>query len=228
MIFNHHDPDTPADHAYFKRAAARLAMLCAGEGLCADRKLLVLLNVERRGALVDGELDLLFAALCASGMRNFDLVAVRVVLPTDAPPPPRDGEEGEEGDGNEEGADGGRAGGVRGAGAGAAPEGGGGAGSTPVVVRDRAVAGADAGLRQRMEVHTMRCTCPVHTASCKRSLVGARAAPPRQPRHPHPDVTPGACQRAAPKADSAPFAARCPNVASQAGGCWARRHLKDR
>ena len=154
VIFNHHDPSTPAGHAYFARAARRLLLLCKGAGKCADRKLLVLLNVEKRGPLVDDELRALFATLCKSGMSNFDMVAVRIVLP----PPPGTAKKKQQQQQQPHDGDGGDARAVvasqgitsqQAEGCAASPG--------PDLIRDMVLEGADPERRGRLEVHTMRC-----------------------------------------------------------------------
>ena len=77
IIFNHHDPLQAEDHAYLTRAVRRLRAALASP----LPKLCVILSLEKRGSLVDSDLDDLVATLerCSHKAAKVTLVAVRLL-----------------------------------------------------------------------------------------------------------------------------------------------------
>ena len=79
VIFNHHDPTSDADRAYFQRALRRLSAALPSP----LPKLCILTSAERRLAVSDDELDALLATLAAHSSTSapIELVAVRLLAP---------------------------------------------------------------------------------------------------------------------------------------------------
>jgi hypothetical protein len=83
LIFNHHDPrDNADDHAYFRRAVARLRLALDNQHQLP--LLFVLCSIERRQPLIDADIDHLFRVLRkhSLGASSLQLVAVRIHAPS--------------------------------------------------------------------------------------------------------------------------------------------------
>ena len=77
VIFNHHDPRTPEGRGYFARSVERFRQVISAK----ERKLFLVLNVERRGVLKEDELEKLFTVLCDMGVEAFELLVVKLLAP---------------------------------------------------------------------------------------------------------------------------------------------------
>lgn len=82
VVFNHHDPLSDADRAYFLRALRRLRAALDSP----LPKLCVLISAERRIAVDDHELDALLATLAAHSAPSaaIEVVAIRLLAPQSA------------------------------------------------------------------------------------------------------------------------------------------------